>query len=165
MEALASKGKRYTRSDPDPDPKSPLEDPEKILKTKKNKDQPASFIIQESSSLDIAYDKTVSDLEFDKFQHPLFKSKSEIDLKELITDIQELNKLIPKSLSQESKYQFWDSSFREVKRKLDYSEKSPQSNLLDSLKRIPNLSGKGQPISYFVNPIPVKSKQALLAIN
>ena len=86
-ETLASKGKRYTRSNLDPNPKSPLEDPERILKTSNNKDQPTSLIIQESSSLDIASDKTVSDLEFDKFQHPLFKSKSEIDLKELITDI------------------------------------------------------------------------------
>ena len=47
-------------------------------------------------------------------------------------------------------------------RKLDYSEKSPQSNLLDSLKGTPNLSSKSQLVSYFVNPIPVKSKQVPL---
>ena len=108
-ETLASKGKRYSRSNPDPDPKSPREYPERILKTRKNKDQLASFIIQESSSLDIGSDKTVSDSEFDKFQHPLFKSKSETDLKELITDIHGLNKLIPKTFSnfsKEHKYQF-----------------------------------------------------------
>lgn len=51
---------------------------------------------------------------------------------------------------------------QEVKRKLDYSEKSPQSNLLDSLRKIPNLSCKSQPINYSVNPIPIKSRQILL---
>ena len=45
----------------------------------------------------------MSDLEFDKFQHPLFKSKSESDLKELATEIYGLNKLIPKSFSNFSK--------------------------------------------------------------
>ena len=67
----------------------------------------------------------MSDSEFDKFQHPLFKSKSEIYLKELITDILELNKLIPKSFSnfsKEHKYQSWDSPTKKVKRKLDYSK-------------------------------------------
>ena len=67
----------------------------------------------------------MSDLEFDKFQYPLFKSKLESNLKELIIDIHGLNKLIHKSFSQESKYKFWDSAVKEAKRKLDYSEKSP----------------------------------------
>ena len=54
---------------------------------------------------------------------------------------------------------FWDSSIKEVKRKLDYSKKSPQSNLLDSLKRTQKLSSKGQLVNYFVNPILIPSKQ------
>ena len=72
---MASKGKRYNRSNSDPDPMSPFEDPERIIKTKKNKDQSASAIIQESTYLNKASDKTVSDSKFDKFSHPLFKSK------------------------------------------------------------------------------------------
>ena len=65
--------------------------------------------------------------EFDKFQHPLFKSKSKSDLKELAAETYGMNKLIPKSFYnflKEHKYQFWDSSIKEVKRKLDYSEQS-----------------------------------------
>ena len=122
---MASSGRRYTRSNPNPDPKSPLEDPERILKTRKHKHQPTSVIIQESSSLNTGFVKTVSDIEFDTFHYPLFKSKSDTDLKELVEETYGLNKLVPKSFSQESKCQFWDSSVKEVKRKLDYSEKSP----------------------------------------
>ena len=54
------------------------------------------------------------------------------------------------------------SPVKEVKRKLDYSEKSPQFNLLDSLRKFSNLSGKSQPINYSVNPILVKNRQILL---
>ena len=46
---------------------------------------------------------------------------------------------------------------KEVKRKLDYSEKSPQSNLLDSLKRTQKLSSKGQLVKYFVNHVLITS--------
>ena len=58
----------------------------------------------------------------------MFKSISDTDLKELVEETYGLKKLAPKSLSQESKYKFWDSTIKEVKRKLDYFEKSPQSN-------------------------------------
>ena len=87
-------------------------------------------------------DKTVSDIKFDTFDYPLLKSKSNIELKKLVKETCGLNKFIPKSLSQEGKSMFWVSTVKEVKRKLDYSEKSPQFNLLDSLKEAPNLSGK-----------------------
>ena len=74
-----------------------------------------------------------------------------------------LNKLVPKSFSQESKYQFWDSSVKEVKKKLDYSEQSKQSNILDSLlKGTQKLSSKGQLVNYFVNPFLIPSKQVLV---
>jgi hypothetical protein len=107
----------------------------------------------------------VSDSKFDKFQHPLFKSKSKTDLKELITDRQELNKLIPKSysnFSKEHKYQSWDSPTKEVKRKFDYSEQSKQSNLLDFLvkKEAQKLSRKSQLVKYIVDLVVVPSKQA-----
>ena len=91
---------------------SPLEDPKRILKTRKYKDQSASVIIQRSSSLNTSFVKIVNDIEFDTFHYPLFKSKSETDLKELVEETYGLNKLVPKSFSQESKYQFWDSSVK-----------------------------------------------------
>ena len=86
-------------------------------------------------------------------------------MKELITDIQELNKLIPKSFSNFSmqiKYQSWDSPTKEVKRKLYYSEQSKQFNLLDSLvkKEAQKLSSKSQFVNYTVNPIVVPIRQA-----
>ena len=107
----------------------------------------------------------MSDSKFDKFPHPLFKSKLEIDLKELITDIQELHKCIPKSFSNFSKdlkYQSWDSPTKEFKRKLDYSEQSKQSNLFDSLvkKEAQRLLRKSQFVNYTINPIVVPSRQA-----
>lgn len=162
---MSSKGKRHTISNLNPNPKSPFEDPERILKTRKNKDQSSPFIMQESNSLDIASNKTVSHSEFDKFQHPLFKSKSESNLKELITNIQELNKLIPKSFSnysKELKYQSLDSPTKDVKRKLDYSEQSKQSNLLNFFvkKEEQKLSRKSQLVNYIVNFVVVPSKQA-----
>lgn len=117
------------------------------------------MIIQIFSSLHTSSDKIVSDIEFDTFHYPLFKSKSDTDLKELVEETYGLNKLVPKSFSQESKCHFWDSSVKEVKRKLDYSEKSPQSNILDSLKRTQKLSSKGQLVNYFVNHVLISSKQ------
>ena len=104
-------------------------------------------------------DKTVSDIELNTFNYPLFKSKSNTYLKKLVKETCGLNKFVPKSLSQEAKSKFWDSTVKEVKRKLDYSQKSPQSNLLDSLKGTPNLSGKSELVSYSVNPVPIKTKQ------
>jgi len=88
--------------------------------------------------LNTVSDKTSSDIKFDTFDYPLIKSKSDTYLKKLFEGTCGLNKFIPKSLSQEAKSRFWFSPVKEVKRKLDYFEKSPQSNLLDSLKRIPN---------------------------
>ena len=83
----------------------------------------------------------------------------------MITDTQELHKLIPKSFSNFSKeieYQSWDSPTKEVKRKLDYSEQSKQFNLLDSLvkKEAQKLSSKSQLVNYIVNPVVVSSRQA-----
>ena len=102
----------------------------------------------------------MSDIEFDTFHYLLFKSKLDIDLKELVEETYGLNKLVPKSFSQESKCQFWDSLVKEVKRNLDYSKQSPQSNLLDSLfKGMQKLSSKGQLVNYFVNPFLIPSKQ------
>ena len=48
---MASSRKRYTRRNPDPDPKTPVEDLERILKTKKKSNQSDIPIFQRSISL------------------------------------------------------------------------------------------------------------------
>ena len=96
---------------------------EHLLNLIQYKDQFVSVNIQRSNSLNTTSDKTVSDIKFKTFGYPLFKSKSDTDLKKLVEGTCGLNKFIPKSLSQEAKSKFWDSTVKEVKRKLDYSEK------------------------------------------
>ena len=103
-EILASSSKRYTRSNPDPDPQSPVEDPERILKAKKTSDQSNLPVFQRSTSLVIDFVKTLDGLKFDlKFQHSLFRSKSDSDLSEVVIDIPALNTFIPKDFSGFSK--------------------------------------------------------------
>ena len=77
---MASSSKRYTRSNPDPDPKSPIEDPKNILKNRRYKDQSTSTSIQRSNSLNIVLDKVIGDIKFDTFDYSLHKSKSDTDL-------------------------------------------------------------------------------------
>ena len=61
---MASSSKKYTRSNPDPNLKSPIEDLERILKTKL-KHQLALPIFQRSNALATDFDKTVDGLKFD----------------------------------------------------------------------------------------------------
>ena len=66
---MASSSKIYTRRNPDPDPKSPVEDPERILKAKKTSDQSNLPVFQRSNSLATESVKTLDGLKFDlKFQ-------------------------------------------------------------------------------------------------
>lgn len=124
---MASSSKKYTRSNPYLDPNSPVEDPERILKTKKQKDQSTLPIFQRSNSLAIDSVKTLDGLKFDlKFQYSLFRSKSDSNPKEVVIDIPGLNAFIPKSFSRFSKIQkyiFWDSLTKEIKRKLEFLER------------------------------------------
>ena len=92
---MASSSKRYTRNNLDP---------KSIIKTKKKKDQSDLHIFQRSNSLATDSVKTLDGLKFDlKFQHSLFKSKSDLDMKEVVIDIPRLNTFIPKSFSRFSK--------------------------------------------------------------
>ena len=132
------------------------------MKNWRYKDQLASTSIQRSNSLNTVLDRVSSNIKVDIFHFPLYKSKSDTDLKKCFEEICGLDKFILKSLSQQTKSNFWSSPVKEVKRKLDYYEKSPQFNLLDSLRKFPKLSGKSQPVNYSLNPILVKSRQILL---
>ena len=73
----------------------------------------------------MASEKTVSDIKFDTFDYPLFKSKLDTNLKELVKETCGLNKFVPKILSLEANRNFLDSTVKEVKSKLDYSKKLP----------------------------------------
>ena len=105
---MASSSKRYTRNNPDPNPKSLIEDLERILKTKKQKDQSSLPIFQRSNSFATESVKTLDVLKIDlKFQHSLFRSKLDSDLNEVVIDIPGLNTFIPKSFygfSKKKKY-------------------------------------------------------------
>lgn len=134
---MASSSKRYTRRNPDLDPKTLVEDPERILKAKKQSDQSALPIFQRSTSLASNSIKTLYGLKFDlKFEQSLFKSKSNLDLSEVVVDIPRLNAFVPKKFSGFSKNDtciFWDSLSEEVKRKLEYLEKHRDSSPLNFL--------------------------------
>ena len=153
---MASSSKKYTRSNLDPDPKSPIEDPKTILKNKKQKDQSALPIFQRSNSLATYAVKTLHGLKFDlKFQHSLFRSKSDSDLKEVVIDIPGLNTFIPKSFfvfSKRKKYIFWDLLTEEIKRKLESLEQHRDYSPLDFLlkREIRKFSKDGQSVNYTV---------------
>ena len=123
-EILASSSKRYTRRNPDPDPKTPVEDPESILKEKKQSDQSDLPIFEISTSLASDSIKTLDGLKFDlKFEQSLFrtKSKSYLDLSEVVIDILGLNTFVPKyffGFSKKVTCIFWDSLSKWVEAEL-----------------------------------------------
>ena len=106
-------------------------------------------------------------LKFDlKFQHSLFRSKLDLDLKEVVIDMPRLNTFIPKSFSgfsKKHKYIFWDSLTEEIKRKLEYLEQHRDySPLYFLLKReIRNLSRDNQVVKSTVNIVTGPSSQVL----
>ena len=147
---MASSNKRYTRRNRDPDPKTPVEYLERILKTKKQGNQQDIRVFQRSISLSSNPIKIVDGIKFDlKFEQSLFRSKSDSNLSELVIDIPELNTFVPKKNSRFSKKDiciFWE---KEVKRKLEYLEQHKDSSPLNFLlhKKIEKLSKDSQSIS------------------
>ena len=124
------------------------------MKNRRYKDQCTSTSIQRSNSLNTVSDRVSNNVKVGFFHFPLHKAKLDTNLKKCFEEICGLDKYIPKSLSQQTKSSLWSSPVKEVKRKLDYSEKS--------LSKFPKVSGKGQPVNYLVSPILVKSRQFLL---
>jgi hypothetical protein len=82
---------------------------------------------------------------------PLHKVKSNTNLKKCFKEVCVLDKTIPKNLSHQTRSSLWSLPVKEVRRKSDYSDRSPS--------KFPKVSGKGQPISYPVSPILGKSRQ------
>jgi hypothetical protein len=150
---LASSSKIYTRRNPDPDPHIPIEDPEKILKSRKQTNHPKTPILQRCISLSPELVKTMDGIKFDlKFEQSLFISKSDLDLSGVVMDIPGLNTFIPKDFTWFSKKVgciFWDSLLEEVKGRLEYFDKhkgfSPLNFLLQ--KELEDLSKDNQSFS------------------
>ena len=134
---MASSSKRYTRRNPDLDPKTPVEDSERILKAKKQSDQSYLPLFQRSTSLASDSIKTLDGLKFHiKFEQSLFRSKSDSDLSEVVIDIPSLNTSFPKyfsGLPKKNTWIFWDSLSKGVKRKLEYLEQHKDSSPLNFL--------------------------------
>jgi hypothetical protein len=75
FEILAPK-KIYTRKNPDPEPTTPLFDPEKLLHKKRDKTPCSNIFFDRTLSLPKDGVKGLDDLEFDiKFEQILFRSK------------------------------------------------------------------------------------------
>ena len=136
---LASRRKRYTRSNPDPDLASPVENPESILRNQRYKDQSASTSIQRSKSLNTASDRVSKSVKVDIFSPPLHIAKSDIDLRECSEEVQQ------------TRSSLWSLPIKRIKRKSVYSERTPS--------KFPKVSGEGQPVSYPLGFVPRKSGQ------
>ena len=97
MEILAPERRKYTRSNPDPDPTKPVEDPDKILKLRKENIEQGISPLQRNFSLPTEGIKTIDDIKFDiKFEHSLFRTKSYSNLSQVVVDIEGLNTFVPK---------------------------------------------------------------------
>ena len=83
-EILAPK-RIYTRRNPSPNPPKVVEDPERILRRSNNKADKGIFHLQGSLSLPVEGIKDINDIIFDqKFEQTLFRSKSSLDLSQVI---------------------------------------------------------------------------------
>ena len=136
---LASRRKRYTRSNPDPDPASLVEDPKNISKNRRYKDRSASTSIQRSNSLNTPPDRVSDSVKINISPPPLHKAKSDINLKECFEEVQQ------------TKSSLWSLPVKRIKRKSIYSKRT--------LSKFPKVSGEGQPVSYLVSSVLGKSGQ------
>ena len=96
-ESLASSRKRYTRKNLDPNPIEPVDNPKNLLGEGKKKNLIYPALLSRSTSLSTEVVQTIQDLQFDyKFQHSLFISKSDSDLKEIVEDLSSVLTFVPK---------------------------------------------------------------------
>lgn len=101
---MAPLGRKYTRKNLDPNPTESIDNPEKLLGEGKKKNILSSPLLIRSISLSQEVVQTLDDLQFDfKFQHSLFRSKSDLDLSQVIVDIPTLLTFVPKDFYSISK--------------------------------------------------------------
>ena len=94
---MAPSSKRYTKKNLDPNPTKPVDNPKKSLGERKKKNSPSSPLLNRSISLSKEIVQTLEYLQFDlKFEHSLFRSKSDSYLSQVIVDIPTLLTFVPK---------------------------------------------------------------------
>ena len=96
---MAPSGRKYTRKNPDPNPTEPIDNQEKLLGEGKKNNILSSPLLTRSISLFEEVVQNLDDIQFDyKFQHSLFRSKSNSDLSQVIVDIPALLAFVPKEI-------------------------------------------------------------------
>ena len=94
---MAPSGKKYTRKNWDPNPTEPVDNPEKLIGEGKKKNIISPPLLTRSISLSQEVVQNLDNLQFDyKFQHSLFRSKSDSDLSEVVVDLPTLLTFVPK---------------------------------------------------------------------
>ena len=110
---MAPSRRKYTRKNIDPNPIELIDNVEKLLGEGKTNNILSSPLLTRSIFLSQEDVQTLDDLQFDfKFQHSLFKSKSDSDISQVIVVIPTLLTFAPKkfySISKKNKHLFWDS--------------------------------------------------------
>ena len=116
--------KIYTRANPDPNPPTIVDNPEKLLKTQKVQEEKNTSFLSRSISLPSKDIKTIDDIPFDlKFELSLFRSKSESDLTQTVIDIPRIGTFIPSNssgISKEDTTFFWDSLITKLQKQILY---------------------------------------------
>ena len=104
-----------------------IEDPERILRKKKNKIDSSIPLISRSVSFPKEGVISVDDLQLDiKFEHSLFRSKSNSDLSQIIFYQEIFNTYIPRNISifsKEEREEFWNSLTTQLKEQLKHIER------------------------------------------
>ena len=123
---MASSRGRHIRSNLNPNPQELAKDPKIIMKFRKQFDNPQTHVLERFVSFESEPIKTLDGLKFDiKFEQSMFRSKSDLDLSEVIVSIPHLNTFTPKNFygfSKKEKCIFWDSLLEEVKGKFYFLE-------------------------------------------
>ena len=112
----------YTRASPDRNLPKPVENPEKILRKSSSKSGKETYQLYKSTSLPVEGVDLIDEITFDlKFEHSLFKSKSEYDLSQIVFNPRILNLITPKrfsNFSAKDQKLFWDTLSPDLIKKL-----------------------------------------------
>ena len=102
VEILAPK-RIYTRDNPDPNPSEAVENPKKILRKSNSKVGKETYQLHKSTSLPVEGVESINEIAYDlKFEHSLFRTKSESHLEHIIFDPKCLVPITSKTFSKYS---------------------------------------------------------------
>ena len=118
---MASK-RIYTRANLDLDPPEAVENPEKILRQSNSKVEKETYHLHKSTSLPAEGVESIDEMAYDlKFEHSLFRAKSESHLDHIIFYPKHLVPITPKTFSKYSTKDqklFWDTLSPDLKKEL-----------------------------------------------